>query len=81
MFKKSGSIRFFIIRFLKEYDCESHYFLCVPVSWLRSMCVSERETERGGEGVQTGVLREDTRGRVSARLCRLALTATDAGLK
>lgn len=35
----------------------------------------------GGEGVQRGVLREDTRGRVSARLCRLALTATDAGLK
>lgn len=37
--------------------------------------------EESGEGVQRGVLREDTRGRVSARLCRLALTATDAGLK
>lgn len=43
--------------------------------------VCEQGIKGGGEGVQRGVLREDTRGRVSARLCRLALTATDAGLK
>lgn len=81
MFRKSGSIRIFIIRFLKEIWLRKSLFSGVPVSRLRSMCVPERGTERGGEGVQTGVLREDTRGRVSARLCRLALTATDAGLK
>lgn len=56
---------------------------CVHVcaGYTVCVCVSEPGTERGGEVVQTGVLREDTRGRVSARLCRLALTATDAGLK
>ena len=43
--------------------------------------VHEQGIEGGGVGVQRGVLKEDTRGRVSARLCRLALTATDAGLK
>lgn len=63
----------------------NHYFLCACVCvCVLSMCcvfVCEQGIEGGGEGVQRGVLREDTRGRVSARLCRLALTATDAGLK
>lgn len=48
---------------------------------MRCVFACERGIVGGEEGVQRGVLREDTRGRVSARLCRLALTATDAGLK
>lgn len=52
---------------------------------MLSMCcvfVCEQGIEGGGgRSPKGGVLREDTRGRVSARLCRLALTATDAGLK
>lgn len=59
------------------------FYACVCVCVLSMCCVfvCEEGIEGGGEGVQRGVLREDTRGRVSARLCRLALTATDAGLK
>lgn len=48
---------------------------------MRCVFACEQGIVGGEEGVQRGVLREDTRGRVSARLCRLALTATDAGLK
>lgn len=56
------------------------FCVCACPGYALPVCLNGG-AERGGEGVQTGVLREDTRGRVSARLCRLALTATDAGLK
>lgn len=56
--------------------------VCVHARCLCAFSVCEQGIQGGGgETVQRGVLREDTRGRVSARLCRLALTATDAGLK
>lgn len=68
------------VSFRQNERLRSHYFLCVHacvcVCSVRELRVCVWAGSRKG-----GVLREDTRGRVSARLCRLALTATDAGLK